>query len=161
MPLTRAVRCSHRDPSPDGWDGVCSLCIRLLLNHHRVPEGPDAADLDLHHVSRPHVRGRTLRPQPDDVPRVERAVPADLGNMAGGVEEHVPGVELSLDLAINADRGLQVVGVEIRGDPGAHGLKSIRILGAPQGAVAELPGALADVVTDGIAQDAAQGVLWR
>ena len=106
---------------------------RLLLGHHIVPEGADAADLDLHHVPRPHVRGRALRPQPDDVPRVERAVPADLGNMAGRVEEHVPGVELSLHLAINPDRGLQVVGVEIRGDPGAHRLEGIRVLGPPQG----------------------------
>src|SRR5499427_8859686 len=161
MPLTRAVRCSHIDPSPDGWDGVCSLCIRLLLNHHRVPEGPDAADLDLHHVSRPHVRGGALRPQPDDVPRVERAVSADLGDMAGRVEEHVSGVELSLDLAINANRGLQVVGVEIRGDPGAHRLEGVGVLSPPQGAVLDLPGALADVVADSIAQDTAQGVLWR
>src|SRR5262245_42507550 len=97
----------------------------LLLGHHVVPEGPDAADLDIHHVPRPHVRGRALCPQPYDVPRVERAVPADLGNMAGGVEEHVPGVELDLHLAINANRGLQVVGVELRGDPGAHGLEGI------------------------------------
>src|ERR671931_2555535 len=93
----------------------------LLLCHYIVPEGTNAADLDLHHVPRPHVRSRALRSQPDDVPRVERAVPADLGNMAGRVEEHVPGVELPLDLAINADRGLQVVGVEIRSDPRAHG----------------------------------------
>src|SRR4029434_9010045 len=82
----------------------------LLLGHHIVPEDADAADLDLHHVPWPHVRGGALRPQPDDVPRVERAVPADLGNMAGRVEEHVPGVELDLHLAINADRALRVVG---------------------------------------------------
>src|SRR6266851_9391421 len=149
MPLTRAVRCSHIGPSP------------LLLGHHRVPEGTDAADLDLHHVPRPHVRGRALRPQPDDVPRVERAVPADLGNMAGRVEEHVPGVELDLYLTINPDRGLQVVGVEVRSDSGAHGLEGIRVLGPPQGAVLDLPGALADVAADGIAQDTAQGVFWR
>src|SRR5262249_51626704 len=69
---------------------------RLLLGHHIVPEGTDAADLDLHHVPRPHVRGGALRPQPDDVPRVERAVTADFRNMAGRVEEHVPGIELDL-----------------------------------------------------------------
>src|ERR1700752_574577 len=73
---------------------------RLLLGHHVVPESPDAADLDIHHVPRPHVRGRALCPQPDDVPRVERAVPANLGNMAGRIKEHVPGVELDLHLAI-------------------------------------------------------------
>src|SRR2546422_73701 len=117
----------------------------LLLGHHIVSEDTDAADLDLHHVPRPHVRGRALRPQPDDVSRVERAVPANLGNMAGGVEKHVPGVELSLYLTIKADRGLQVVGVEIRGDPGAHRLKGNKFLGPPQGAVLELPGALADI----------------
>src|ERR1043166_6388099 len=88
--------------------------------------------------------GRALCPQPDDVPRVERAVPADLRNMAGRVEEHVPGVELDLDLAINPDRGLQVIGVEIRGDPRAHRFESIRVLRPPQGAVLDLPGALAD-----------------
>src|SRR5215831_17591971 len=137
------------------------LCVRLLLGYDVVPEGPDAAELDLHHIPWPHVRGRALRPQPDDVPRVERAVPADLGNMAGRVEEHMPGVELDLDLAINADRGLQVVGVEIRSDPGAHGLEGIRVLRPPQRTVLDLPGALADIVADGIAQDAAQGVLWR
>src|SRR5215510_10442374 len=133
----------------------------LLLGHYVVSEGTDTTDLDLHHVPRPHVRGRALCPQPDDVPRVERAVSADLGNMAGRVEEHMPGVELDLDLTINLDRGLQVVGVEIRGDPGAHRLEGIRVLRPPQGAVLDLPGALADIVADGIAQDTAQGVLWR
>src|SRR5262245_63024258 len=115
----------------------------LLLGHHIVSEGTDAADLDLHHVSRSHVRGRALRPQPDDVPRVERAVPADLGNMAGRVEEHVPGVALAPDLAIHAERGLPGVGGEVRGDPGARGLEGISVLGPPQRAVLELPGALA------------------
>src|SRR5882672_9444073 len=100
---------------------------RLLFGHHSVPEGPDAANLDLHHVPRPHVRGGALRPQPDDVPRVERAVPADLGNMAGRIEEHVPGVELYQYLTIKPDRGLQVVGGEIRGDPAAHGLEGVGV----------------------------------
>src|SRR6266511_1925297 len=131
----------------------------LLFGHHVVPEGADAADLDLHHVPRPHVRGGALRTQPDDVPRVERAVPADLGDMAGRVEKHVPGVELHVDLAINPYRGLQVVRVEVSGNPGAHGLEGIGVLRTPQGAVLKLPGALADVVADGIAQDTAQGVL--
>jgi hypothetical protein len=72
--------------------------------------------------------------------------------MAGGIEKHVPGVELDLHLAINADGRVQVIGVKPRGDPGSHGLKSIRVLGAPQGAVLDLPGALADVVANGIAQ---------
>src|SRR5438132_6380305 len=152
-------RCLE-DRAPDGRSEHREQ-TRLLLARHVVAEGPDAADLDLHHVPRPHVRGRALRPQPDDVPRVERAVPADFGNMAGGVEEHVPGVELDLDLAINTNRGLQVVGVEIRGDPGAHRLEGIRVLGPAQGAVLDLPGALADIVADGVAQDTTHGVLWR
>src|SRR5205807_9958494 len=87
----------------------------LLLGHDIVPKGTNTTDLDLHHVPRPHVRGRTLCPQPDDVSRVERAVPADLGNMAGRVDAHVPSVEVDLDLAVNTDRGVQVIGVEISG----------------------------------------------
>src|SRR5438093_2451470 len=111
------------EPPTGGFENREQTC--LLLGHHIIPEGTNAADLDLHHVPRPHVRGRTLRPQPDDVPRVERAVPTDLGNMAGRVEEHVLGVELDLGLAINADRWLQVVGVGIRMDPGRHRLEWI------------------------------------
>src|SRR5262245_34118399 len=63
--------------------GVAGEQTCLLFCHHIVPEGTDAADLDLYHAPRSHVRGRALCTQPDDVPRVERAVPADLGNMAG------------------------------------------------------------------------------
>src|SRR5919109_2556349 len=91
---------------------------------------------------------------------MERAVPADLSDMASRVEKHVPGVELYAYLAINPYRGLQVVGVEVSGDPGAHGLEGIGVLRTPQGAVLKLPGALADVVANGIAQDTAQGVFF-
>ena len=126
-------------PLPDGRIGSREQS-RLLLGHHIVPEGTDAADLDLHHIPWPHIRGGALCPQPDDVSRVKRAVSADLGNMAGRVEEHVPGIELDLDLAINPDCGLQIVGVEVRGDPGSHGLEGIGVLRPPQRAVLELSG---------------------
>src|SRR5436309_5138723 len=44
---------------------------------------------------------------------------------------------------------------------GPIGLKVSEFFAPPQGAVLELPGALADIVADGTTQDTAQGILWR
>ena len=55
-------------------------------------------------------------------------------------------------LAVEADGDAQVVGIEVRHNPWTHRLKRISILATPERSVVALPGALADVVADGVAE---------
>ena len=56
-------------------------------------------------------------------------------------------------LAVEPDRHAQVVRVEPGDDPGAHRLEGVRVLPAPEGPVVALPGALAHVVAERVAED--------
>ena len=61
-------------------------------------------------------------------------------------------------LAVDAHARLQRLEVDVGLDPRAHGLEGVRVLGPPQRAVGLLPGALADVVADGVAEHAGEGL---
>src|SRR5262245_19304823 len=87
---------------------------------------------------------------------MEREVLAHAADELADAEDGVlPDVGEHL-LAGEPDGDAEVVGVETGDDPRAHGLEGVGVLAPPEGAVAALPGALADIVADGVTEDAVE-----
>ncbi len=91
-------------------------------------------------------------------PGHEREVLRQLDQERHDAEDHVVGVEAVGLLAIDADDGLHPVEIGLGLDPQAHRLEGIGILRPPQSAIGLLPGSLADVVADGVAEHAVHRV---
>jgi hypothetical protein len=92
---------------------------------------------------------------------MEGDILAHRADVALDPEQHVVGGKLDRLLAVDADLGVQRVEVDVGFDPRPHRLEGIGVLGAPEGPVAFLPGTLADVVADGVAEDAGKCVFLR
>ena len=79
----------------------------------------------------------------------------------GDAVDHVVGAEFVRFLVIDAHDRHRLVEVEIGLDPRPHRLEGVAVLGAPQRPVLALPGALAHIVADRPAEDAAERVALR
>src|ERR1044071_6157507 len=136
--------------------------IRLHpLAYDRVAQGADAGDLDFADVAMLQVARPAVRPHPDDVARIQRQILRHPAEELGDAMDHVVGRETVGDLVIDPHDRLRRIEVEIGLDPRPHGLERVGVLGAPQGAVAPLPSALAHVVADGPAEHDRQRIALR
>src|SRR5436190_14009075 len=129
-----------------------------LRGDERIAQGAEAGEFHLDHVTGREVRRAAVRADPDDVAGVKREITAHRADVPGDAEDHVVGAKAQSLLAVAPHDGLELVEVDLRVDPGAHGLEGVAVLGAPERAVGLLPHALAHVVADGVAEHAGEGV---
>ena len=76
-------------------------------------------------------------------------------------EDHLARVVLGHGAAVDPHGDLLRHRIDSRNHDRAHRLEGVEVLAAPQGAVAALPGALADVVAERIARDARERLGFR
>src|SRR5262249_22795846 len=131
-----------------------------------LPDGPGAPKahlrpLHLNHLPPPPVLGRAVGAHPQHIAGIECQVLAHPADELAHAEDRVlHGVAEHL-LAVEPDRDTQVVRVEAGDDPGSHRLERVGVLAAPEGPVVALPGALADVVAEGGAEDVVERLRLR
>ena len=98
------------------------------------------------------VRRRAIRPHPDHVAWVKRHVRRHRRDVMRDAEDHIIGFEPQVFAAVDAHDSVHGIQIDVGLDPGAHRLKCIGILAAPECAVAALPGTLANIIADGVAE---------
>src|ERR1700733_2724407 len=137
-----------------------SRCMAMsVLPYNRITQRADAADLDLADIAVLHVRGGAFRAHPQHVTGIQRQVSRHRHQKIDHAEHHVVGREGYHLLAIQPHLGDQIVQLEIGLDPRPHRFERIGVLRSPQRAVAFLPGSLADVVADRVAQHSGQRIV--
>src|ERR1700733_14442423 len=137
-----------------------SRCVFMsVLPHNRIAQCADAADLDLADIAVLHVLGGALGAHPQHVAGIQRQVLRHRHQEVDHAEYHMVGLERDQLLAVQPHLGDQVVQLHVGLDPRAHGLERVAIFGAPQRAVALLPGPLAPVVADREAKYCGQRVV--
>src|SRR5437764_3405316 len=132
-----------------------------IFRDEAVAQSTDAGDLDLDDVAVLQIRRRAVGAHPDHVARPQRKIFRQFDDERHDAEDHVVGLEAVGFFAVYLDDGLHLVEIGRGFDPGSHWLESVGILGPPQRAVGLLPGALADIVADGVAEHASHRVGLR
>src|SRR5690606_17842428 len=95
---------------------------------------------------------------PDHIAGIERQMPGHRADEGRDAEQHVVRAELGRCLTIQADSGLEGIQIHVRLDPRPHRLERVGVLGAPEGPIRSLPGALGDVIANRVSEDAGKRV---
>src|SRR5215510_7431217 len=133
----------------------------LAFSHHGVAQHAGVRDLALHEVAVLHVLGGAVGAHPQHIARMEGEVLTHAADELAHPEDRIlDGVGEHL-LAVEPNDDAEGVRVEAGDDPWPHGLEGIRVLAPPERAIAALPGALADVVAYGVAEDIVQRLGFR
>src|SRR5260221_11030189 len=130
--------------------------------NHPVRQNADRLVYNFHHVARFQCRHRgTVAAKPDDIARMKGEVARHPGNVVRNGEDHAAGPVAGNRAPVDSHRDRLIHGVDPGDHARPHGLEAVRVLRAPQGAVAALPGALAYVVSKRIAEHAVQCLFFR
>src|SRR5215472_136486 len=139
-----------------------SRCMSMsALPHDWVAQRADAADLDLADIAVLHVLGSALGAHPQHVAGIQRQIARHRYQEVDHAEHHVIGREHDQLLAVQPHLGDQIVQFHVGLDPRPHRLECVGVLRSPQRTVGLLPGALAHVIADRVAQHGGQRVIAR
>src|SRR6516164_5070913 len=125
-----------------------------LLGHEAVAQGSDPRNFNLDHVASLEVWRGAVSAHPDHIARPQREIFRQLDDERHDAEDHVVGLEAARLLAVDLNDGLHAIEIDVGLDPWAHRLEGVAILRTPQAAVGLLPGALGNVVADGVTEHA-------
>ena len=92
---------------------------------------------------------------------MQGGVLTQLVDPGGGVPDLVGRGEVLPHLAVVADGDAKTLGIKVGDDPRPHGFPGVTVLAPEHGAVGLLPGPLADVVADGVAENVVQRLADR
>ena len=137
-------------PDADGSRGASSL-------RHLVGQDAEAGDRDLDLVTHLHRADALGGAGEDDVAGQQGHHAGDLLDQGGDVEDHVAGVavllEVAVEVGLHADAVDEVLRVEVGLDPRAERAEGVEALGPGELHVGALQVARGHVVGDGVAED--------